>query len=112
MNSTLNDISNYLVNRGYLETITYSFIDSDKVKLLEICPRPIILENPLSENMSIMRPSLLTSLVSVLRCGNSQAAATRISPARWMQVNRTTVQVSASRLTEVGHASGILTACR
>ena len=64
-NSTLNDISNYLVNRGYLETITYSFIDSDKVKLLEICPRPIILENPLSENMSIMRPSLLTSLVSV-----------------------------------------------
>ena len=64
-NSTLNNISNYLVNRGYLETITYSFIDSDKVKLLEICPRPIILENPLSENMSIMRPSLLTSLVSV-----------------------------------------------
>jgi len=64
-NSTLNDISNYLVNRGYLETITYSFIDSDKVKLLEICPQPIVLENPLSENMSIMRPSLLTSLVSV-----------------------------------------------
>ena len=61
--NNINDITRYLVNKGYAEVITYSFIDPKKACILENNSNPITLNNPISENMSLMRPSLLTSLL-------------------------------------------------
>ena len=62
-NNPLKDIRKYLVYKGFSEVITYSFIDPKKAVLLEEIKKKYVLENPISETMSIMRPSLLTNLV-------------------------------------------------
>lgn len=57
-----------LVNRGYHEVITYSFIDQEYAKLFnptintELC-----LANPISSEMGYMRPSLLPGLVKTIQ---------------------------------------------
>lgn len=52
-----------LVSYGYQEAITYSFIDSAISK--KFCPdiEPIALQNPISTEMGVMRPSLIPGLV-------------------------------------------------
>lgn len=57
-----------LAGLGYQEVVTYSFIDP-ALSALVAGPgvRPVGLRNPLSEDMSVMRPSLLPGLLSVLR---------------------------------------------
>lgn len=53
---------------GYQEAMTYSFIDP-ALSALVVGPevRPVGLRNPLSEDMSVMRPSLLPGLLAALR---------------------------------------------
>ncbi len=55
-----------LVDRGYQEVVTYSFVDSSLQRLL--CPDldPVVLSNPISSEMSEMRVSLWPGLVNVL----------------------------------------------
>ncbi|WCN09691.1 phenylalanine--tRNA ligase subunit beta [Marinomonas mediterranea] len=52
-----------LVANGYQEAVTYSFIDPVLSK--QFCPdiTPVPLENPISSDMGVMRPSLVPSLV-------------------------------------------------
>ncbi len=70
----VNAAKNYLVAKGYSEAITYSFIspkefdafkmdaESDEYKYIRIF-------NPLGEDLSVMRTTLIPSMVKVL-CGN------------------------------------------
>ena len=52
---------------GYNEVITYSFIDESLAELVEPKKAQLIfVNNPISENMNIMRPSLLPSLLDTL----------------------------------------------
>ena len=55
-----------LVDLGYQEVVTYSFVDPDHLRLLTKSPdeQVINLQNPISEEMSVMRSSLLPGLVS------------------------------------------------
>lgn len=55
-----------LVALGYQEVVTYSFIDPSMAAL--ICPdhEAITLQNPISEDMSVMRTSILPGLLSTL----------------------------------------------
>ena len=55
-----------LVAEGYQEAINYSFIDPDLAKI--VCPESqvVSLQNPLSAEMSVMRPSILPGLLSTL----------------------------------------------
>lgn len=57
----------HLVSRGYQEAITYSFIEPKLAALFEPQTDAIILRNPISADMSAMRPSLLPGLVNALR---------------------------------------------
>ena len=59
----LQDIKTYLVNKGYSELVTYSFVDPKKANILDNTADLIVLENPISENMSVMRSSLLSSFI-------------------------------------------------
>lgn len=58
-------VRDFFVGRGFFETIHYSFIDP---KLLEKCligaAEGLPLANPLSEDLSVMRPSLLPQLLA------------------------------------------------
>lgn len=49
---------------GYNEVITYSFIDKEEAKLTEKEVNLISVNNPISQNMSVMRPSLLPGLLN------------------------------------------------
>ena len=52
-----------LVNRGYYEAINFSFVGEDELTALHMNERVIPLANPLSADISIMRPALLPGLL-------------------------------------------------
>lgn len=56
-----------LVARGYQENITYSFIDPKLFKLFNPEQEPLMLANPISNDMSAMRISLWPGLVKTLQ---------------------------------------------
>lgn len=53
--------------RGYREAITYSFIDKALCEKCGFDANLVELQNPIASDMSVMRPSLLPGLLSVLR---------------------------------------------
>ncbi|HQU17323.1 MAG: phenylalanine--tRNA ligase subunit beta [Gammaproteobacteria bacterium] len=55
-----------LVDRGYQETITYSFVDPVLQRRLDPEHPPVALANPLSADLSVMRTSLWPALLKVL----------------------------------------------
>lgn len=67
-----------LVNRGYHEVINYSFIDP-KLDELFFGMAGLSLQNPISQDMSIMRQGLIPSLVSTFKTNlNRQQSRIRI----------------------------------
>ena len=55
-----------LVDRGYQETVTYSFVDPALQSLLDPDTPPIRLANPISSELSVMRTHLWMGLVTAL----------------------------------------------
>ncbi len=55
-----------LVAEGYQEAINYSFIDPDLAQNVYPERQTVLLQNPLSAEMSVMRPSVLPGLLSTL----------------------------------------------
>lgn len=53
-----------LVDRGYQEAITYSFVDPKLQQLLDPEQTPLALANPISADLSVMRTSLWPGLVA------------------------------------------------
>ena len=70
-------IRSLLVDKGYHEAITYSFTDPKLQKLL--CPqdKPIALQNPISQDLSVMRTSLWPGLIQAVLY-NQRRQQTRI----------------------------------
>jgi phenylalanyl-tRNA synthetase beta chain len=66
-----------LVNKGYHEAITYSFVDPKLQNVL--CPedKPIELQNPISQDLSVMRTSLWPGLIQAVLY-NQRRQQTRI----------------------------------
>ena len=69
---------------GYQETINFSFVEADWERDLAGNPNPVKLLNPIASQMSVMRSSLLGSLLQVLKF-NVDRKATR---ARVFEVGR------------------------
>jgi len=65
--NSLSTLKKCLVNRGYFEAITYSFIDPKWQQILDPQKPTIALANPLSSEMSVMRTSILPGLISALK---------------------------------------------
>ncbi|MFK7864371.1 MAG: phenylalanine--tRNA ligase subunit beta [Pseudohongiellaceae bacterium] len=58
----------HLVANGFQEVVTYSFIDPELNKKVFGEPEnPIVLQNPISEEMSVMRPSIVPGLLQTLQ---------------------------------------------
>jgi phenylalanyl-tRNA synthetase beta chain len=65
--NSLSTLKKCLVNRGYFEAITYSFIDPKWQRILDPLRPTIALANPLSSEMSVMRTSILPGLINALK---------------------------------------------
>jgi len=56
----------HLVNRGFLETLNWSFIDQVTAKKFNQAEDDLVfLANPIAQDLSVMRPSLVASLLKV-----------------------------------------------
>jgi phenylalanyl-tRNA synthetase beta chain len=64
-----------LADRGYFETITFSFVEERWERELAGNADPIRVLNPIASPLSVMRSSLIGSLVEVLRTNLSRKAA-------------------------------------
>ncbi|CAL4319517.1 Phenylalanine--tRNA ligase beta subunit [Buchnera aphidicola (Eriosoma grossulariae)] len=64
MNLFLNRIKFLLVDKGYHEVITYGFVDPKIQKLLYPDQIPLLISNPISQDMSSMRLSLWPGLIT------------------------------------------------
>ncbi|MBK5540239.1 phenylalanine--tRNA ligase subunit beta [Pseudomonas sp. TH05] len=65
--SDLSELRRLLVARGYQEAITYSFIDPKQFELFSPGVEPLLLANPISNDMAAMRASLWPGLVKALQ---------------------------------------------
>ena len=65
--SDLPELRRLLVARGYQEAITYSFIDPRQFELFNPGAEPLLLANPISNDMAAMRSSLWPGLVKSLQ---------------------------------------------
>lgn len=61
------ETKSHLVSRGFQEVITYSFVDPGLHQHFLEANVPVLLQNPISSEMSSMRSSLLPGLVQVLK---------------------------------------------
>ncbi|MUK62870.1 phenylalanine--tRNA ligase subunit beta [Aliivibrio fischeri] len=65
-NQPLKRVRDLLVDRGYHEAITYSFVEPEQQKLIVPEIEPLILPFPISAEMSAMRLSLWTGLINTV----------------------------------------------
>jgi phenylalanyl-tRNA synthetase beta chain len=73
-----NVLRNALVERGYQEAITYSFVDPAVEKVLNPTLNAYTLANPISADLSVMRTTLWSGLLSALKHNvNRQQARVR-----------------------------------
>ncbi|WWO97351.1 MAG: phenylalanine--tRNA ligase subunit beta [Candidatus Dasytiphilus stammeri] len=63
---SLQRVRTLLVDRGYQEVITYSFVNPEIQKLLHPKEEKLKLSNPISTGLSVMRVSLWSGLLSVI----------------------------------------------
>ena len=61
------ELSSALVNRGYQEVITYSFISNEMHDLVDPDAKKILLQNPISDDMAVMRSSLWSGLIDTAK---------------------------------------------
>ena len=70
-------VRDLLVDRGFNEAITYSFVEPSQQKLVVPDVEPLMLPNPISTEMSAMRLSLLTGLLNTVAY-NQKRQQTRV----------------------------------
>ena len=63
----LTRVRSLLVDRGYQEAITYSFVDAGTLQAIEPTVTPVALQNPISSDLSVMRTSLWAGLIGALK---------------------------------------------
>jgi phenylalanyl-tRNA synthetase beta chain len=65
--NSLDELKQCLVDRGYFEAISYSFVDPKWQAILDPQAATIALANPLSSEMSVMRTTMWAGLLSALK---------------------------------------------
>ncbi len=74
-----NQMREVLVDRGYQEAITYSFVEPELQKKLQPGEEPLPLMNPISSELGVMRTNLLAGLVQAAKFNvNRQQSRVRL----------------------------------
>jgi phenylalanyl-tRNA synthetase beta chain len=82
--SLTREVSRQLNASGLFECLTYAFIDPDRLALMGWSEGLITLENPLSRERSVLRPSIVPGLLDVLAINANR----QITDARLFEVGR------------------------
>ncbi|UDG81518.1 Phenylalanine--tRNA ligase beta subunit [Candidatus Profftia lariciata] len=91
-------VKTMLIDRGYQEAITYSFVDPNIQMLLHPSKESLILPNPISTEMSAMRLSLWTGLLSaVIYNQNRQQSRIRLFETGLRFIPNTTSSLGVSQ---------------
>ena len=97
-----------LVDHGYHETLTYSFVDPKIQALLVPEDKPIALQNPISNDASVMRTSIWSNLVpAVLR--NQQHQQMRV---RLFEIGRVYLSAAEQDIRQPLKIAGVLSGSR
>jgi phenylalanyl-tRNA synthetase beta chain len=76
---SLDRVKDLLVDRGYQEAITYSFVNAEVQRLIEPEIPHLALQNPISSDLAVMRTNLWTGLLdAALRNLNRQQTRVRL----------------------------------
>ncbi len=62
-----NNLRDYLVSRGFFEAFSITLIDSKQLQKINNDAKTVSLMNPLSEEMSDLRPDLIISMLKILK---------------------------------------------
>ena len=93
-----------MTDRNYQEVITYSFIDRAMHDLFSGDSRPVVLENPIASDMSVMRASLWPGLIKTMQYNFNR----QIRDLKIFETGRTFVQ-KRKKLLQHRYISGLLT---
>lgn len=96
-------IRSLLIDKGYYESITYSFINETSFADFSPELKPLPLENPISSDMSVMRASLLPGLIDALHYNQNR----QHSDVRLFEIGRVFKQAQ-SELTQAFHVAAIV----
>jgi phenylalanyl-tRNA synthetase beta chain len=83
--SSEHDARRQLVARDYLEAINYAFVDADLLARWQLAEGGVVLANPLSAELGVMRTRLLPGLVSAL----ARNAARQQARVRLFEIGKT-----------------------
>ena len=104
---SLNRVRDILVERGYFEAITYSFVSPELQALLDPEQATLPLSNPISSDMSVMRTKLLPGLIQALQ-HNLNRQQTRV---RLFETGLCFVP-DGDNLAQTQHIAGVITGNR
>ena len=63
----ISDFKRICAMSGYMEAVTWSFMDSEKAVLFDNIKEELILQNPISSDLNYMRPTILPNLLQICR---------------------------------------------
>jgi len=99
-------VRNTFQSMGYNEVITYSFIDQSLAELVgEKKKQLIFVENPISQNMNVMRATLLPSLLDTLSYNINQG----IESLKIFEIGSVFNKVDSSKINETEVVGGLIT---
>lgn len=67
-------VRDLLAGRGLTEVITYSFMSSNDIQLFGEMPESLALLNPISQDLDVMRPSLIPNLLKAVLSNQNRGA--------------------------------------
>ncbi len=104
---SVNQIRDILVEQGYFEAVTYSFVSPELQSILDPGQPTLLLSNPISADMSVMRTRLLPGLVQALRHNlNRQQSRVRLFETGLCFIP------STEKLEQTPHIAGVITGGR
>ncbi|MEM7564354.1 MAG: phenylalanine--tRNA ligase subunit beta [Pseudomonadota bacterium] len=99
---SLNRIRDSLVEQGYFEAVTYSFVSPELQEILDPEQSTLPLANPISSDMSVMRTRLLPGLIQALKHNlNRQQSRVRLFESGLCFVPQADGLVQSSRISAV-----------
>jgi phenylalanyl-tRNA synthetase beta chain len=104
---SVNQIRDILVERGYFEAVTYSFVSPELQDLLDPGQQVLPLSNPISADMSVMRTRLLPGLIQALQHNlNRQQSRVRLFETGLCFIP------GGENLVQTPHIAGVITGSR
>jgi len=103
-NLSIRTLKQAMVDLGYQEAVTYSFIEPGLQNLFDPKLTPVALANPISSDMAVMRTSMLPGLISALQYNLNR----QVDRVRFFEVGLTFVQDDSGALVQDQMIAGVL----